>query len=44
VDEGVQAVAAGAFGPNAMTALEEVGIRRIEVSGVSVREALGRVV
>ncbi len=40
VDEGVQAVAAGAFGPNAMTALEEVGIRRIQVSGVPVSEAL----
>jgi len=42
VDEGVEAVVAGAFGPNAMTALENIGIKFYQLQGIRVREALGK--
>ena len=42
VDEGVEAVVAGAFGPNAMTALENMGVKYYQLQGVTVREALGK--
>jgi len=40
IKEGVKKVYAGSFGPNAMTALEEMGIEYEQVSGVPVREVL----
>ena len=40
IDMNIDMVVAGAFGPNALTALEGVGIKYKELSGVSVREAL----
>ncbi len=42
VNEGVDVAVAGAFGPNALVALDEMKIRRVELSGISVREALER--
>ncbi len=43
LEEGVRVAVAGAFGPNAMTALEELGIETVELAGVSVEEALQRI-
>lgn len=40
IDIGVDMIVAGAFGPNAVTALDGVGIKYKELSGVPVREAL----
>lgn len=40
IDMDVDMVVAGGFGPNALTALEGVGIKYKELSGVPVREAL----
>ncbi len=40
IKEGVRKVYAGSFGPNAMTALEEMGIEYVQLSGVPVKEAL----
>ena len=40
LEEGVKLAVAGAFGPNALTALEELGIDTLELSGVTVEEAL----
>ncbi len=40
LEEGVKLAVAGAFGPNALTALEELGIGTLELSGVTVEEAL----
>ena len=39
-EEGVKLAVAGAFGPSALTALEELGIGTLELSGVTVEEAL----
>lgn len=43
IEEKVEKVVAGAFGPNAMAALEEVGIKRVEISGITIREALEKI-
>ena len=43
VNEDVNAVVAGAFGPNAMAALEEIKIKYFQISGISVKEALGKI-
>ncbi len=43
VDEKVEVAVAGAFGPNALSALEELGIKHVEISGISVGEAVKRV-
>ena len=40
-EKGVDVVVAGRFGPNMETALEEKGLKAVEISGVSVEEALG---
>jgi len=40
LEEGVKVAVAGAFGPNALTALEELGIDTLELSGITVEEAL----
>ncbi len=40
IKEGVKKVYAGSFGPNAMTALEEMGIEYVQISGVPVKEVL----
>lgn len=40
INEGAKIAVAGSFGPNAMTALEETGIKHVEISGVTVEEAL----
>lgn len=42
IDEGVDAVVAGAFGPNSTAALEEMGIKHVEMSGITIEEALRR--
>ena len=42
-EEGVDVVVAGAFGPNALAGLDELGIKHYEMSGVRVSEALGKV-
>ncbi len=42
INEGVNVVVAGSFGPNAMTALEEMGIKHVEMSGITVEEALNK--
>ncbi len=42
INERVNVAVAGSFGPNAMTALEEMGIRHVEMSGITVKEALNR--
>ncbi len=42
INERVNVAVAGSFGPNAMTALEEMGIKHVEMSGMTVREALDR--
>ena len=42
VKERVEAVVAGGFGPNALAALEELGIKRVELSGIKVGEAVQR--
>jgi len=39
-EEGVKLAVAGAFGPSVLTALEELGIDTLELSGVTVEEAL----
>ena len=36
----VDVAVAGSFGPNAMTALEEMGIKHVEMSGIAVEQAL----
>ena len=43
VDEKVQAAVAGAFGPNSLSALEELGIKHFELSGIPVRDALKKI-
>ena len=43
VDEGVDAVVSGSFGPNSLVALQEVGIKTVSISGIIVEEALKRV-
>jgi len=43
VDEGVELVVAGRFGPNALAALQGAGIRYAQMHGVAVEEALERV-
>ncbi len=40
LEEGVKVAVAGAFGPNALTALEELGIDTLELSGITAEEAL----
>ncbi|HDD26863.1 MAG TPA: dinitrogenase iron-molybdenum cofactor biosynthesis protein [Acidilobales archaeon] len=40
IEEGVNVVVAGDFGPNALAVLRSSGIRPVRVSGVAVREAL----
>ena len=40
LEEGVKLAVAGAFGPNAMMALEELGVQTVELAGVTVEEAL----
>ena len=40
IEEGVNVVVAGDFGPNALAVLRGSGIRPVRVSGVTVREAL----
>jgi len=40
VEEGVEAVVAGGFGPNALAGLEELGIKHYEAAGLKVSEAL----
>ena len=40
VNERVDVAVAGSFGPNAMTALEEMGIKHVEMSGIAVEQAL----
>ncbi len=40
VNERVEIAVAGAFGPNALAALDEMKIKHFELSGISVREAL----
>ncbi len=42
INERVNVAVAGSFGPNAMTALEEMGIRHVGMSGITVEEALNR--
>ena len=42
INERVNVAVAGSFGPNAMTALEEMGIKHVEMSGITVEEALSR--
>ncbi len=42
INERVNVAVAGSFGPNAMTALEEMGIKHVEMSGITVEEALNR--
>ncbi|RLE61496.1 MAG: dinitrogenase iron-molybdenum cofactor biosynthesis protein [Thermoprotei archaeon] len=44
VDENVEMVVAGAFGPNAATALEEMKIKYFQLHGTTIREALEQVV
>ena len=43
VEEGVDVVVAGGFGPNAMAALDELGIRHVEMAEVKVSDALKKV-
>ncbi len=40
INERAEVAVAGAFGPNALAALDEMKIRHFELSGISVREAL----
>lgn len=42
INERVDVVVAGAFGPNSTAALEEMGIKYVEMSGITVEEALRR--
>ncbi len=44
VDQGVEMVVAGAFGPNATAALDELGIKYFPFHKVSIREALEEIV
>lgn len=43
LEEKVAVVVAGAFGPNALVALDEMNIKHIVLSGVKVSEALGQI-
>jgi len=43
VNRGIDVAVAGAFGPNAMTALSETGIKYIAFSDISVMEGLNRI-
>ena len=43
VDEKVQVAVAGAFGPNALSALEELGIKHAEISGIPLKDAIEKV-
>ena len=40
INENVETIVAGSYGPNALAALEEVGIKHVQLSGITVREAL----
>lgn len=40
IDNDVDVIVAGGYGPNAITALDSVGIKCIEASNISIREAL----
>jgi predicted Fe-Mo cluster-binding NifX family protein len=40
VDEAVDIVVSGNFGPNSMVALQEIGIKTVSLSGITVEEAL----
>jgi len=42
INEGVAAVMAGSFGPNASGVLAQAGIKMIPVQGISVKEAVGK--
>ncbi|MDI3502678.1 MAG: hypothetical protein PWR13_1220 [Archaeoglobi archaeon] len=44
VNEGVEAVIAGRFGPNASSIFSQSGVRMVTMSGVSVEEAVKRVI
>lgn len=43
VEEDVDVVVAGGFGPNAMAALDELGIKYVEMAGMKVSDALKKV-
>jgi len=43
VNERVELIVSGGFGPNALAALEELGIGRLELSGVRISDALREV-
>ena len=43
LEEKVSVVVAGAFGPNALVALDEMKIKHIELSGLKVSEALKQI-
>jgi len=43
VKENVDVIVAGAFGPNALAGLEELGIKHYEIAGIKISEALERV-
>ena len=43
VDENVDVVVSGNFGPNSLVALQEIGIKTVSLSGIRVEEALKRI-
>ncbi len=43
VDEAVDLVVSGNFGPNSLVALQEIGIKTMSLSGITVEEALKKI-